>query len=116
LSIRWCGYRSRMERSNEVGGAGMAAHFPLGRHGRAFASRERGRELRELAQTRALDNDTLVIDFSDVTNVTYSFADEFVGRLSSESSLLVQCENMAAAVAGPVRRAVERRTGQTLVC
>ena len=94
----------------------MASRFSLNEFGRAFASRESGRELRKDVIARAADARAVVLDFADVTNVTYSFADEFAGRLVAEHPFEVRCENMAPAVAGPVERAIERRAGSALAC
>lgn len=50
-------------------------------YGRVFSTRDRGVRLRSEIQEQAQDADVLVLDFTDVFSVTYSFADEFVGGL-----------------------------------
>ncbi|HEX5925861.1 MAG TPA: hypothetical protein VFY45_18655 [Baekduia sp.] len=54
-------------------------------------------------------------DFSDVTNVSYSFADEFVGKVSA-AGVELEYINMAAPVERSVQRAVARRTGTPVGC
>jgi len=91
----------------------MAAVFSLREFGSAFATRERGAELRRMLLESHADELELVIDFADITNVSYSFADEFVGKLAAETSgaLTLELSNMSATVQRIVRRAQERRTG-----
>jgi hypothetical protein len=82
--------------------------------GTSFATRARGRELREglasAARTGAVE-----VDFAGVTNVSYSFADEFVGKLSA-AGVELACVNMVPAVERSVTRAVGRRTGSPVGC
>lgn len=85
----------------------MAFVFDLREFGRTFATRERGAELRTAVLTRCND-EQLIVDFAGVTNVSYSFADEFVGKLSCERPD-IELLNMATAVDPIVRRARERR-------
>ncbi len=94
----------------------MALRFRLSEFGRVFATRGRGRELREELIGRARASEPTVVDFSDVTNVTYSFADEFAGKLVQDGSMPVELENMTAAVADTVERAVERRAAPPARC
>ena len=53
--------------------------------GRVFSTRDRGVRLRDEIQEQAKDAEILVLDFTDVFSVTYSFADEFVGGLVQAS-------------------------------
>jgi hypothetical protein len=46
-----------------------------------------------------------------VTNVSYSFADEFLGKLYAESSVGVRVKNLSPQLATIANRAVERRAG-----
>jgi STAS-like domain of unknown function (DUF4325) len=87
----------------------MALIFTLGEFGRTFATRERGTELRDELIRRAGVQQDAVIDFAGVTNVSYSFADEFVGKLHADGDLHVRLENAVPRVARVVTRAVERR-------
>lgn len=91
----------------------MALLFSLREFGSTFATRGRGAELRDVVLARRTDEQTVVIDFADVTNVSYSFADEFVGKLASErpDGLRVELINMAGTVDQTVQRARQRRTG-----
>jgi hypothetical protein len=50
--------------------------FTLSDHGTVFATRKRG-----ACMLAALDSVPEVLDFSRVERVSYSFADEFVGKL-----------------------------------
>jgi hypothetical protein len=94
----------------------MALRFSLSDFDRAFATRSRGSELRTTLIARAADEDRAIVDFAGVTNVSYSFADEFVGKLCSEGSLRIELANMTPAVARTVERAVERRGGAAARC
>ncbi len=96
----------------------MALHFDLIEFSRAFATRERGTELREELLRRAAhaDADAVVVRFAGVTNVSYSFADEFLGKLCAQADVAVRLEGMAAGVERVVQRAVERRAGSQVGC
>lgn len=82
--------------------------------GTSFATRARGAELRVDALAKA-GGTVVQLDFSDVTNVSYSFADEFVGKLSA-SGVELEYINMAAPVKRSIQRAVARRTGAAAGC
>jgi anti-anti-sigma regulatory factor len=90
----------------------MALLFSLREFGSAFATRGRGAELREAVLAKSADEPVVILDFTDVTNVSYSFADEFVGKLSSADpdSSKIELVNMAPSVGQIVLRARERRT------
>lgn len=89
----------------------MALLFSLREFGATFATRGRGSELREIVLAQCVDQRVVIIDFAEVTNVSYSFADEFVGRLSAESSqeLDVELANMTVPVDRIIRSAQQRR-------
>jgi STAS-like domain of unknown function (DUF4325) len=93
----------------------MALRYSLSEHGRAFATRGRASELRDELLAQAAGDD-VVLDFAGVTNVTYSFADELLGKLIAEDAVHVEPVNMVASVALTVRRAVERRAGRIISC
>jgi hypothetical protein len=82
--------------------------------GTSFATRARGAELRADALAQA-DGGEVQLDFSEVTNVSYSFADEFVGKLSA-AGVELEYINMAAPVERSIQRAVARRTGAPVGC
>ena len=92
----------------------MALSYILKDFGTSFATRDRGRELREDLVSRA-SAPQATLDFAGVTNVSYSFADEFMGKLSTEGFEL-ELVNMVPAVERSVRRAVGRRTGSPVGC
>jgi hypothetical protein len=89
----------------------MALLFSLHDFGTTFATRERGAELRDAVLAKSADDSAVTIDCAQVTNVSYSFADEFVGKLSAESELDIDLANMAENVGRTVRLAQQRRTG-----
>jgi len=57
--------------------------FELGALGRSFATRGRGAELRERLLADAT-SPQVEVDFTGVTHVSSSFADEFLGRLITD--------------------------------
>lgn len=91
----------------------MALLFNLREFGSTFATRGRGAELREAVLDRCGDDSEVILDFAEVTNVSYSFADEFVGKLASDSAddLKVKLINAAPSVDRTVERARQRRSG-----
>lgn len=95
----------------------MALLFSLREHGTTFATRGRGAELRETVLARSVHDSAVTIDFEGVTHVSYSFADEFVGRLAAEhrDEISVEVVNMAETVERTVCSARERRLG-AIVC
>jgi hypothetical protein len=95
----------------------MPSLFQLRDFGRAFATREKGAELRSKLLSMPVD-DGLIVDFADVTNVSYSFADEFLGVLASDDAqpLSIEPVNMTDPVDRIVRHALSRRRGEPVVC
>jgi hypothetical protein len=91
----------------------MALVFILSDFGQMFATRDRAIEIREELLKRAAAEDTseVTIDFAGVTNVSYSFADEFLGKLCAEAAIRVHPTNLSPRVAQISSRAVERRAG-----
>jgi hypothetical protein len=92
----------------------MALSYILKDFGTSFATRDRGRELRESLQSD-LSGHHVILDFAGVTNLSYSFADEFMGKLSADGVDL-EFINMAPAVERSVQRAVGRRSGAPVRC
>lgn len=88
----------------------MTIHLLLADHGRTFATRGRAAELREQITAQLAQDRQIVIDFDGVTNITYSFADELVGKLIAESDAHIEPVNMDPVVQDTVTRAIERRT------
>lgn len=97
----------------------MASVFRMSVFGRAFATRERGAEIREAFRSHSAGERT-TIDFAGIANVSYSFADEFLGVLASEP--LWDCGrrfdivNAAPSIERVVGRAIERRVGEPAPC
>jgi uncharacterized protein DUF4325 len=91
----------------------MAFWFGLREFGQTFATRGRGAELRDAVITRCAGEEKVVIDFAEVTHVSYSFADEFVGKLSADhpESPAIELINMIDTVDHTVRSAQQRRIG-----
>ena len=89
----------------------MVTRFLLSEFGRSFATRGRGEELREQARKRAAGFSTLIVDFAGVEHVSYSFADEFVGKLVVEVvDLAVEVVHTSESVGRTVEDAMRRRT------
>jgi anti-anti-sigma regulatory factor len=95
----------------------MALLFSVRDFGTTFATRERGAELREAVLDQASAEPAVVIDFATVTHVSYSFADEFVGKLAADNRDKFDLElvNMKVSVERIVCSARQRRTG-TVAC
>jgi hypothetical protein len=96
----------------------MPLLFALKEFGRAFATRERGAELRTKLVALSADGDQVVVDFGGVSNISYSFADEFLGVLASDGSCHREVEaiNMTSPVDRIVRDALSRRRGEPVPC
>jgi hypothetical protein len=92
----------------------MPLRYILMDFGASFATRGRGRDLREDLVAKASAS-RIVVDFAEVTNVSYSFADEFVGKLVADGYDL-DVVNMAPSVERSVRRAMTRRAGASVGC
>jgi hypothetical protein len=89
----------------------MVTRFLLSEFGTSFATRGRGQELREQALKRAGGSSTLIVDFAGVQHVSYSFADEFAGKLVAEDDeLAVKVAHASETVGRTVDDAVRRRT------
>jgi hypothetical protein len=95
----------------------MPLLFQLRDFGRAFATREKGAELRDELLS-SVGDDGVVVDFADVTNVSYSFADEFLGVLASDEAnpRSIKPVNMVAPVDRIVQHALSRRRGEPVGC
>jgi len=94
----------------------MALIFTLSDFGRAFATRERAAELRNELLSRVDGSREVIVDFSGVVNVSYSFADEFLAKLHADQTVRVHARNLAPRVAEIAERAIERRTGNPVAC
>jgi len=89
----------------------MVTRFLLSEFGTSFATRGRGQALREQALERAGGSSTLIVDFTGVQHVSYSFADEFAGKLVGEcNDLSVEVTQASETVGRTVDEAVRRRT------
>ena len=94
----------------------MALIFTLSDFGHAFATRERGAELREELMGRVTEHDAVLVDFAGVTNVSYSFADEFLAKLRADAGIAVEVRNASPRVSRIADRAVARRTDGAITC
>jgi hypothetical protein len=98
----------------------MTLTFSLREFGHAFATRGRGRELREVLLSRLPEDEQLVeIDLGGVTNISYSFADELLGVLVSpgeESRLTLRLTNVDLTIERVVNDAISRRRGELTAC
>jgi len=83
--------------------------FRLGPFGRSFATRGRGSELREQLLSETIDED-VEIDFTGVEHVSSSFADEFLGRLTTDHrDIRVSLLGLGSDVERVVTTVLERR-------
>jgi hypothetical protein len=89
----------------------MTAVFSLSDFGRAFATRERGAELRDGLLEQYPDAAEVVIDLAGVANFSYSFADEFFGKLAGEKGVKVVVKNGTSRLDAILARAVATRHG-----
>lgn len=94
----------------------MAVRFALIEFGRSFATRGRGMELRQEVLDRAGESTSVVVDLTGVDHMSYSFADEFSGKLSIEERLSVDFEGATAVVRRVVEDAVRRRQTTASSC
>lgn len=98
----------------------MSLTFNLREFGHSFATRGRGRELREVLLERLDDGERIVeIDFREITNVSYSFADEFLGVLvasNDETPFTLRLMNVGSAVDRVLQDAMSRRRGELSAC
>ncbi len=89
----------------------MTPVFSLSDFGRTFATRERGAELRDALLGEHPDATELTIDLDEVLNFSYSFADEFFGKLAGERGIKVIIHNGSSRLDAIIARAVESRDG-----
>jgi hypothetical protein len=97
----------------------MALTFNLREFGHTFATRGRGKEVRDELLTRLAGESAVRLDFEGVTNVSYSFADELLGALvtnDDDGAPVVEFVNMGAPIDRVVRDAVSRRRGEPVAC
>jgi hypothetical protein len=64
--------------------------FRVAEHGSVFSTRGRARDAREQLLTQLSGEQTIELDFDGVRSFSYSFADEFLGKLLSELDASVQ--------------------------
>lgn len=90
----------------------MAVLFSLREYGTTFATRGRGAEVRTALLEDAGEEKAVVIDFADVTHISYSFADEFVGKLSARDAHgpRIDLINMSEPIDRTVSAARDRRS------
>jgi len=87
----------------------MTVRFELREFGASFATRERGAEVREELLRRAGDADRVVVDLAGVQHVSYSFADELLGKLSAAGNFSLDIEGTSANLDRTIQTAVSRR-------
>jgi anti-anti-sigma regulatory factor len=94
----------------------MVTRFPLSEFGTSFATRGRGEELRHEVLKRIGASAAVVVDLADVEHVSYSFADEFLGKLSADEGLSVEVVNSSPGIGRTIDDAVRRRTSAAVAC
>lgn len=97
----------------------MALVFKMSAFGRAFATRERGAEVREAFLSHSA-GEHATIDFADIANISYSFADEFLGVLVADplpdGGRRFDLVNASPSIERVSERAIKRRQGELLSC
>ncbi|MCW2981731.1 MAG: hypothetical protein JWO14_3458 [Solirubrobacterales bacterium] len=63
----------------------MSYCYALAERGNTLATRPLGSQMREDLVRRAVGEDEVVLDFTDVIGASHSFADEFVACLAEEA-------------------------------
>lgn len=86
-------------------------HFSLAKHGLVFSTRDRGARMRaELLEARNVANSPLTIDFAGVQSASYSFLDEFVGKLAeSMAPEAPRLLNLPPMIARTIESSLRRR-------
>jgi hypothetical protein len=91
----------------------MPMTFRLAEHGRTLSTRWRGAAVRGDLLVR-LQGAQAVLDCEDVLAISYSFADEFAGKLAQGSEdwppIELQLVHASRSVAEPLETAIGRRT------
>lgn len=90
----------------------MPERVRLADHGVTLATRPLGAQIREATLERISDDDLVELDFDGVLSVSYSFADELVGRLVTENPDRVKVLNASQDVEHVVARVINRRCGE----
>lgn len=94
----------------------MAVRFELKEFGNSFATRGRGEAVRQELLTRAGGARRVVVDLAGVEQMSYSFADELLGRLSAEEGLSLDIEGASPNVSRTIENAIRRRTPSAVSC
>jgi anti-anti-sigma regulatory factor len=86
-------------------------HFSLAKHGLVFLTRDRGARMRaELLEARDTATGPLTIDFAGVQSASYSFVDEFVGKLAeSMAPDAPRLVNLPPMIARTIESSLRRR-------
>ncbi|HEV2974686.1 MAG TPA: DUF4325 domain-containing protein [Solirubrobacteraceae bacterium] len=97
----------------------MASVFRMSMFGRAFATRERGAKIREAFLSHSA-GEHATIDFADIANISYSFADEFLGVLIvdplPDGGRRFDLVNVSPSIERVAERAIKRRQGEFVPC
>lgn len=88
----------------------MTVRFELREFGTSFATRGRGEELRNEVMEHVDDSGHIVVDLAGVEHVSYSFADELLGKLATASSVSVDIEGAGPTVSRTIEDAIRRRS------
>jgi len=87
--------------------------FRLADYGKTLSTRLRGAKVRE-ALLAQMEGDQVVVDCADVLAISYSFADEFAGKLAQGSadrpSVHLSVAHASPTVAEALETAIGRRT------
>ena len=91
----------------------MKQQYRFKKIGPSFGSRALGKRIREELKPKILSSDKFVFDLKDVRMVSYSFADEFFGKLSleiKEDYKKTKLENANEFVKHIIEVAIKRRS------
>jgi hypothetical protein len=85
--------------------------FSLAKHGLVFSTRDRGVRMRaELLEISHASAEAVTIDFAGVQSATYSFLDEFVGKLAeSMAPNAPKLVNLPPMIARTIESSLRRR-------
>lgn len=93
----------------------MAVRFELREFGTSFATRGRGEVVREALLQRIGEARSVVVDLTGVEHLSYSFADELLGKLSADG-LSLDIEGASPNLGRTIENAVRRRAPAAASC
>lgn len=83
--------------------------FRLADHGLVLLTRVRGEAIRDTLLADLDAGETVVIDFGEVRNASYSFLDEFVGELAAKLDPSPEFVNVPQKIADTIAESLRNR-------